>query len=305
MARAGFFHARGPSTIESFGAKAGETIAKGDLVCIDASTGYVDIATAIDTSLLGVAVSDVSSATAGDEILVETNPMAVFVATCSGTSSQALVGDYLDIEGTTGAMYINENASTYGVVQLLEPVSAVGASAEHYCSISRHARGSRVPTSITVNEMAANSVDSDQYVDGSIDTAHFAAGAVDTAALNANALTATKIPDYAEGTEHIPFVVSKTLTATAGTYTICTATVKFRVIDWWIIKRDTTASNVKLNNGTNDMSADVASGTSDDAIVRGGDIIAEYDEIAAAGTLKAITDGNSAMEVFAMCVPIA
>ena len=41
--------------------------------------------------------------------------------------------------------------------------------------------------------MAANSIDSDQYVDGSIDTAHYTAGSVDATALASNAVTTAKI----------------------------------------------------------------------------------------------------------------
>ena len=83
-------------------------------------------------------------------------------------------------------------------------------------------------TTITSGGLAANSVDSDQYVDGSIDTAHIADStgasdgitaaklatdsvtnvkianlAVDTAELAADAVTGAKIEDLAVDTEHI------------------------------------------------------------------------------------------------------
>ena len=41
-------------------------------------------------------------------------------------------------------------------------------------------------TKITVANMAANSIDSDQYVDGSIDTAHIADDAITSAKLDTN-----------------------------------------------------------------------------------------------------------------------
>ena len=47
--------------------------------------------------------------------------------------------------------------------------------------------------SVTVSKMAANSVDSDQYVDGSIDNAHFADGAVDTEEIADDAVTYAKM----------------------------------------------------------------------------------------------------------------
>ena len=46
---------------------------------------------------------------------------------------------------------------------------------------------------VTVAKMAANSIDSDQYIDASIDTAHFATGAVDAAALGALSVTEAKL----------------------------------------------------------------------------------------------------------------
>jgi hypothetical protein len=49
---------------------------------------------------------------------------------------------------------------------------------------------------------AANSVDSDQYVDGSIDAAHLASNAVTTAKINADAVTGAKIADDAIDSEH-------------------------------------------------------------------------------------------------------
>jgi hypothetical protein len=55
---------------------------------------------------------------------------------------------------------------------------------------------------ITVAKMAANSVDSAQYVDDSIDTAHYAAGSVDTTALGADSVTAAKIGDNVINSEH-------------------------------------------------------------------------------------------------------
>jgi hypothetical protein len=48
-------------------------------------------------------------------------------------------------------------------------------------------------TQIVVAMMAANSVDSAQYVDGSIDTEHYAAGSVDTAAIGDDQVTGAKI----------------------------------------------------------------------------------------------------------------
>jgi len=59
-----------------------------------------------------------------------------------------------------------------------------------------------VDGSIDLIHMSANSVDSAQYVDDSIDTAHYAAGSVDATALGADCVTAAKIGDNVINSEH-------------------------------------------------------------------------------------------------------
>lgn len=285
MARKGFYHARGPSMVRKFGAKASSTIAIGDLVIKDDATGYVDIAVAASTSLLGVAVSAVSSATAGDAIYVECHPDAEFIASCSGTSSQALVMDYVDMEGATTAMQINENASSTQVLQLLEPVSAVGASAEHYVKIARHTLGEKVGTTLAA-DIGANSVDSAAYVDGSIDPEH-----------TANVTVAAG--------DGFPLIATATY-ADAGTVTI-TMTRKCRVVDFWIICTNATAGTVKLTDtDDNDITDALTHGTTDKAIVRVGTIDDAHWELAAAETLKVVSTGSSsAAQVFVTLLPVA
>jgi hypothetical protein len=55
---------------------------------------------------------------------------------------------------------------------------------------------------VTLAKMAANSVDSDQYVDGSIDTAHIGNLQVTTAKIAADAIDGTKLADNAVDSEH-------------------------------------------------------------------------------------------------------
>jgi len=80
---------------------------------------------------------------------------------------------------------------------------------------------------------------------------------------------------------------------------------KCKIIKWWLIARDTTAANVKLNDGTNDITSNVAKGTTDDAVVDGTDIIAEYDELAAASDLIVIASAAAAFDVFVLVEKIA
>ncbi len=95
------------------------------------------------------------------------------------------------------------------------------------------------------------------------------------------------------------------LTATAGTYTIATVTRKVRIIDWFIISRDTTASNVTLYNATDAASAAVAKGTADVTRVQGAAVITTYRDVAQGAAIKVVTSGNASVDVFVWAVPVA
>jgi hypothetical protein len=56
---------------------------------------------------------------------------------------------------------------------------------------------------VTNARVAANAIDSDQYVDGSIDTAHYAAGSVDAAAMGANSVDSSELVDGSVDTSHL------------------------------------------------------------------------------------------------------
>lgn len=87
--------------------------------------------------------------------------------------------------------------------------------------------------------------------------------------------------------------------------TIVTAAFKFRIIDWWIVSRDTTAANIKLVNVATDASAVKAKGTTDDAIVRGGDIIEAQRDVAAATALKVHASAAAGFDIFVMAIKVA
>lgn len=95
------------------------------------------------------------------------------------------------------------------------------------------------------------------------------------------------------------------VTATAGTYAIGTAKRKLRIIDWFIISRDTTASNVKLANGVTDATANIAKGTADVTRVQGAAVIAAQRDVAAGTALNVITSGNATLDVFVWALPVA
>ena len=80
---------------------------------------------------------------------------------------------------------------------------------------------------------------------------------------------------------------------------------KMRIIDWWIISRDTTAANIKLVNVSTDASAVKAKGTANDALVRGGDIIAAQRDIAAGTAIKVNASAVAAFDIFLACIKVS
>jgi len=106
----------------------------------------------------------------------------------------------------------------------------------------------------------------------------------------------------------IPFVVSAVITnCFTAKVVVATLKRKAKVIDWWMVSRDTTASSITLYNGTtNAMNTALAKGTADATLVRGATLIAAYDEVAAAGTIQ-VGGGTAAaaFDIFVMLVPIA
>lgn len=104
----------------------------------------------------------------------------------------------------------------------------------------------------------------------------------------------------------VPVLFSRfAVTATAGTYKIATMQRKMRIVDWWIVSRDTTASNAKLKNGSTDMTADVAKGMADVTRVQGAAIITAQQDVASGTDLNLVTSGNASLDVFVWAVPVA
>lgn len=110
-----------------------------------------------------------------------------------------------------------------------------------------------------------------------------------------------------DGAGAIPLVFGGEFTFAAETLdqTLATLTRKIRVIDWWLIARDTTAANIKLTNGTDDITAVKAKGTSDAAIVAGSTIVAAKDELAAAAEIHVVASAACVCDVYVLGVPIA
>ena len=104
----------------------------------------------------------------------------------------------------------------------------------------------------------------------------------------------------------VPVIFAKQgITDATTSPTIVTAPYKFRIIDWWVIARDTTAANVKLINVSTDASAVKAKGTTNDAIVRGGDVIAAQKDVASGAALKVNASAAAAFDIFVVAIKVS
>jgi hypothetical protein len=112
----------------------------------------------------------------------------------------------------------------------------------------------------------------------------------------------------------IPIIFKKTGITDASPYNtgavaiVTSLPYKVKIINWWIISRDTEEANVKLQDGEaspNDISANVAKGTADDAIVAGGTIVAEQDECAAGSAIKVLASTAAAFDIFVECIRVS
>lgn len=99
---------------------ASQTIVKGDPLTI--SSGVWSIATGTSGTVDGIALEDAT--TGGVEtaniLICPTFPWCMFEAQCSGSYASTMVGAVVDIEGSTGAFLVNENATTEQVFQILK-----------------------------------------------------------------------------------------------------------------------------------------------------------------------------------------
>lgn len=104
----------------------------------------------------------------------------------------------------------------------------------------------------------------------------------------------------------VPVIFAKQgITDATTSPVIVTAPYKFRIINWWIVSRDTTAANVKLVNVSTDASAVKAKGTTNDAIVLGGDIINAQKDVLVTTALKVNASAAAAFDIFVMAIKVS
>lgn len=123
--------------------KTGETVAIGDAMIPDGSGGGMTIALANSGSLYGGGVvcpqeneagtmvsaqraNLFTTSTAGVYVWLwpffdpDTNAPNLFIGQCSGTPASGMEGELKDIEGATGVMEVNENATTEQVIEIVD-----------------------------------------------------------------------------------------------------------------------------------------------------------------------------------------
>lgn len=126
----------------------------------------------------------------------------------------------------------------------------------------------------------------------------------------ANVLAVGGLPNVGDGAVGLPVAIRKLATVgEAGDVTVVAAVPrKLRVLDAWMVSRDTNAANVKLHSGTagnDDITNAVAKGTAANAIVRWGQIIGAKQDIASGGVLKVNFSAAGSIEVYVLVLPVA
>jgi hypothetical protein len=106
-------------SVQRYRVAASQTIAVGDPVVMNAS-GLVEVGAAASAQLLGVAAEAIvtgGTVSATNTIGVYDDPKALFIALgdASTTGSQALIGDEVDLVGSTGAFLVDIGASATDV----------------------------------------------------------------------------------------------------------------------------------------------------------------------------------------------
>jgi len=131
----------------------------------------------------------------------------------------------------------------------------------------------------------------------------------DGAAWQSAYLSPLSLPVSASGMGHL--IVLHAVCTAAGAedevVATCPAGESLKLIDCWIVARDTQAANVKLHKGTagaDDITVAVAKGTADDRIVRFTTLVDAKDVLAAGETLMANFSAAGSAEVFALCVRV-
>ena len=204
------------------GAQIGHT---GDTDLITLSSGVVTVAGELDATSLDISgdadidgTLEADAITIGGVTLAETISDTVGAMVTSNTESGITVA-YDDADNTLDFTVGTLNQNTTGSAATLTTPRAIAVAGDVTgtanfdgsagISITTTLATDAIVTAnitnanVTVAKMAANSIDSDQYVDGSIDTAHIADSQITVAKMAANSIDSDQYVDGSIDTAHI------------------------------------------------------------------------------------------------------
>lgn len=125
----------------------------------------------------------------------------------------------------------------------------------------------------------------------------------------AGAIGASMVVNEEANNGVLPILIRKVcnFNATPDAIAVATTTRKLRIIDYWLVSIDTTASNISVKNaGTLISTAVLAKGATADAIVRAATVLQAQAEVASGAAITVESSAASAdIELFILAVPIA
>ena len=101
----------------------------------------------------------------------------------------------------------------------------------------------------------------------------------------------------------VPFVMQGTVAAGATTVMVTSIPFKLKIIDWWFISA-ATSGTIKITDGTDDIGAATTCSAVAD-VVGGSTVVTGKATLAKAATLKMVSAGAGAGDVYVMAVRVA
>ena len=116
--RKGAFPLNPHARVNKYKIASSQTLTRGDFVIL--SSNQVAVALANSGALHGVIAQDCASLAANTLVEVWDDPDEQFVVRCDGSMASALAGATRDIQGATGAMQLDADATSTNVVKLIK-----------------------------------------------------------------------------------------------------------------------------------------------------------------------------------------
>lgn len=102
----------------------------------------------------------------------------------------------------------------------------------------------------------------------------------------------------------VPFQIKKEVTVSGDTVVpfVVPGGMKVEITGWRFVSLDTTAANVKLKKDTTDLTAVVAKGTTDNAVVQGASLDVDAAQLIVGNVLKINSSATARIMVYIECV---